>query len=282
MNFAESPEEKIKIELSGKQWELLQKTRPRMDEELGRCVSVAVKRNNVYELYLTEEEVDDLIDHLEGQAEDAPSQRQQDAFYELADFFLDFTGQQEDDLLPGAPPVKNLSKMTGSVYVFRVELVDDTKIWRRIALRGGQTLHDLHNAIFDAFDREEEHLYSFYIPPTEVKSKSVRKFTDFPEFTHPYALEDGLTMMLGMFARAEPPQDAARTAIQTLGLSQKHRFLYLFDFGDEWLHWITVEQTDGKADDNSYPRILDRHGESPAQYGDDGWDEEDDWDDEDL
>jgi hypothetical protein len=34
---------------------------------------------------------------------------------------------------------------------------------RTIQIRGSQTLQDLHEAIFDAFDREEEHLYEFQV-----------------------------------------------------------------------------------------------------------------------
>src|SRR3954447_3837582 len=34
---------------------------------------------------------------------------------------------------------------------------------RTILIRGDQTLEDLHHAIFDAFDREEEHMYEFQL-----------------------------------------------------------------------------------------------------------------------
>src|SRR5207253_7941149 len=36
-------------------------------------------------------------------------------------------------------------------------------ISRTIQIRGDQTLEDLHHAIFEAFDREEEHMYEFQI-----------------------------------------------------------------------------------------------------------------------
>jgi hypothetical protein len=36
-------------------------------------------------------------------------------------------------------------------------------VLRKIEIRGDQTLEDLHIAIFDAFDREEEHLYEYQI-----------------------------------------------------------------------------------------------------------------------
>src|SRR5207253_10644577 len=36
-------------------------------------------------------------------------------------------------------------------------------ICRTIQIRGDQTLKDLHQAIFDAFDREDEHMYEFQV-----------------------------------------------------------------------------------------------------------------------
>ena len=52
-----------------------------------------------------------------------------------------------------------------TLYMFKVALSQQKRIWRRIGIRSDQTLDDLHAAIFDAFDRFDEHLYSFYIPP---------------------------------------------------------------------------------------------------------------------
>ena len=50
------------------------------------------------------------------------------------------------------------------VYIFKVALTDAKRIWRRIAIRGDQTLEKLHETIFEAFDRYDPHLYSFYFP----------------------------------------------------------------------------------------------------------------------
>ena len=66
---------------------------------------------------------------------------------------------------PGALPPAALNR----VYTLDVTLVGgpvaeddiDEEIVRRINILGRQTLHDLHEAIFDAFERWEEHLYEF-------------------------------------------------------------------------------------------------------------------------
>jgi hypothetical protein len=56
-------------------------------------------------------------------------------------------------------------------YVFKVNLKASRRVARTIALRGDQTLDELHEAIFAAFDRFDPHLYSFYFP----KAPSLRR-----------------------------------------------------------------------------------------------------------
>jgi Plasmid pRiA4b ORF-3-like protein len=60
--------------------------------------------------------------------------------------------------------------------------------------------------------------------------------------------------------------DAADTTLRDLGLVVGQRILYLFDFGDEWWHEVTVERIDAAIEKGSYPRLVDQRGESPPQY----------------
>jgi hypothetical protein len=62
--------------------------------------------------------------------------------------------------------------------------------------------------------------------------------------------------------------NAKKTKLSALGLKAKQTFMYLFDFGDEWWHEITVEQTDASDDKERYPRIVEKKGDSPLQYPD--------------
>ena len=147
---------------------------------------------------------------------------------------------------------------TARLYVFKVALKGAKRIWRRIAIRSDQTLDELHEAIFDAFDRYDEHLYSFYLPPLESRGRA--RLRDATEYTHPYAAEEP-----GPFAD-EPIKNAAQTKIADLRLVPGQRFDYLFDFGDSWWHELTVEQTEGEAVAGAYPQIIEARGESPPQY----------------
>ena len=143
------------------------------------------------------------------------------------------------------------------VYIFKVALTGNKRIWRRIAIRGDQTLGKLHDAIFKAFDRYDFHLYSFYFPQPSSRGRARRRGAD--EYTHPFVLEDD------PFAR-EGIQNAEKTKIDSLELEVGQSFDYLFDFGDSWEHVITVEETEAQAEKGIYPRILEKCGESPPQY----------------
>ncbi len=147
-----------------------------------------------------------------------------------------------------------------TVFVFKVALQAQKKIWRRIALRSDQTLEDLHDVIFDAFDRYDEHLYSFYLPPPGSKGR--RAMLAAVEYTSPIMWE-----VPDPFGWNEA-RDASKATIGSLGLEPKRQLRYLFDFGDDWWHEITVEQIDGTPDDGEYPRVVERRGDSPPQYPD--------------
>jgi len=72
-------------------------------------------------------------------------------------------------------------------------------------------------------------------------------------------------------------RDAGDTTISALGLMTGRTLKYLFDFGDEWWHDVTVEQTDGELGPAKYPQVIEKHGASPPQYPEP---EEDDGDEE--
>ncbi len=130
---------------------------------------------------------------------------------------------------------------------------------RTIQIRGNQTLEDLHYAIFDAFDREEEHMYEFQIGgkgPMDPKARS---------YVLPMAMDDP-------FSDRKPAGDVTKTPIGSLGLQLKQPFGYWFDFGDDWRHQIDVVAIDDDAPRGKYPKVIKRVGASPPQYMD--WDEE--------
>ena len=132
-------------------------------------------------------------------------------------------------------------------------------ISRTIQIRGDQTLEELHQAIFAAFDREEEHMYEFQIGGKGPMDPEARRYV-LSMYDHE----------MGHEGRQAGAVD--QTTIGSLGLKVNEAFGYWFDFGDDWWHQIDVIAIEEKAGRGKYPKVIKRVGKSPPQYAD--WDEE--------
>jgi len=141
-------------------------------------------------------------------------------------------------------------------YVFKVSLRHRKGTWRRIAFDGDLTLHDLHEAIFCAFDRDDEHLYSFSFATSATRG---RRFAVEPKYSHPMAAAGAGPSGEGLGG------NATQVSLDSLRLRQGQRFSYLFDFGDHWLHDIVVEAVNAGQRASSVG-VIERRGASPPQY----------------
>ena len=131
---------------------------------------------------------------------------------------------------------------------FKIQIRDIKKppVWRRIVSPGNFTFHDLHNTIQSAFGWWDEHLYQFQRHPFDG-GWTVKEPDD----------EDDNW--------GERPEDARETNvltfIQHMGLE---KFVYVYDFGDSWVHDITVEQIDHDAN-LDHPVCLAGKGACPPE-----------------
>ena len=152
-------------------------------------------------------------------------------------------------------------------YRFRVSIIGIPKLYRVIEASENCTFDDFHDAIFQAFDRYDNHLYSFFI--TRRDSKNMRSIYDAPEITHPQNVED----IMGFGKRR---RSTARTRIGDVDLKEKDVFHYLFDFGDDWWHRIRVENVNETKSKKKHITLIKSVGESPPQYPDydDDYDED--------
>lgn len=137
---------------------------------------------------------------------------------------------------------------------------ENPTVLRTILIKGSQTLGELHYAIFDAFDREDEHMYEFQLGGSGPNDPAATRY--------------GLKSNDGSIGDYDADLiDARTTAINDLNLSKGDVFGYWFDFGDDWWHQIEVVSIRNKAPKgNKYPKVSSREGASPPQYPD--WDEE--------
>lgn len=132
---------------------------------------------------------------------------------------------------------------TEGTYHFKIALAKD--IFRTIAIGAHHTLHNLHEAIQAAYKFDNDHLYAFYMDNERYSDE---------RYESPWSEE-------GPFA------DAVK--IGALNLYVGQQFLYLFDFGDEWLFAITLLTIDTTGAAPKTPKIIDKQGKNPKQYS--GW-----------
>lgn len=126
------------------------------------------------------------------------------------------------------------------------------EISRTIKIQGDQTLEKLHHAVFDAFDRFDNHMYEFQFGkgPNDPKGK---------RYVLPEAFDARERNVAG---------NVAETPIDSLDLKVGQAFGYWFDFGDDWWHQINVAAIDDEVPKGKYPKVVKRVGKSPPQYAD--------------
>ena len=148
----------------------------------------------------------------------------------------------------------------GGAYALKVKFKHAKRIYRTIETLSEQTLEDLHLAIQDALDWDNDHLYSFFLNSQRGDERY--------RFSSPWEEDATLWTDDGV--------------IGELGLTLKHKFLYLFDYGDQHEFEIEVVGIRTQAEPGEYPRVTDSKGDVPAQYwyGDEDDEEGDDQRDE--
>ena len=163
--------------------------------------------------------------------------------------------------LPKSQKPKSVIERAGdALYILEVDLVEgpvtesfvkkNPRIMRIILIKGEQSLQDLHQILFEAFDREEEHMYEFAVGGTGPDDPDCQRY--------------GLAIASGL----DYAGDVTQTTLNDLNLEKGEIFGYTFDFGDHWWHVIEVREVRKKAPKGDYPKITSREGQSPPQYAD--------------
>ena len=128
--------------------------------------------------------------------------------------------------------------MTG-IFQLKIALDGITpKIWRRFLIKDNISFHDLHNIIQLIMGCGNYHLYSFYINKEEIGIPD-------PEF------------------RSELT-NAKKIKLKDK-LSLKQKFGYVYDFGDNWEHILTVEKILDNKDVALFPTCLEGERAGPPE-----------------
>jgi hypothetical protein len=155
-------------------------------------------------------------------------------------FFQPFTELFQNEELQRTLP-RRKRKFVDGRYTFKVSYTGG--IWRKVVLSGKHTMNTLHDMILDAFDFDDDHLYSFFMDGVKWSTDCI---------TSPYD-NDGQPV-------------ATEIQIGEIGLEQGQRFLYLFDYGDEWTFVVEVENIQELDSVPFKPYLMEGKGKAPAQY----------------
>ena len=142
----------------------------------------------------------------------------------------------------GAVPT-GMSRMIEPVARIRVELQDlEPKIWRRVDVPLSSTLAAVNDIIQVSFHWQDYHLYEFV-----VGERVYGVPTDEDEFY------------------GRKTYKAAAIRLKTLVERGVDRFLYVYDFGDNWRHDVVVEGLRDGGEDTEYPVFVDGARRCPPE-----------------
>lgn len=143
--------------------------------------------------------------------------------------------------------MKMVSERELMIWLLKVELlfgIYAENDWKgEIEIESTATLEDLHFAIIEAVNFDNDHLYEFYISRTE-KSRDRQRFDE------------------------ESGEIYNRTLESLYPLEKGRKLFYIFDYGDHWLFKISKSRKkpyDAKPN-TKYPRLLKVVGKTPVQY----------------
>lgn len=144
---------------------------------------------------------------------------------------------------------------SSSAYILRARFVNDKKIVRYIHVLPNSTLYNCAFAIVDAFGFAFDHCFGFYdklnqYQNTSGATKRYELFSDLDE-------EEGI----------EPKCPGTyKTKIKQLWQEVGDTWIFLFDYGDNWLFEVRLEETNPKLQGVNYPHVLNKIGKAPEQY----------------
>lgn len=130
--------------------------------------------------------------------------------------------------------------MKDEVYVFRVKLSWAAGVWREIAILGGQTLHEFHQGILDAFEWYDNDTYRFYMS-TELSDA------------------------VDLYEPDRSQRDTLTTTIDAFDMEEGHEFVYYFSSGERNLFKIRLMSVEDSESGVDYPDVVDERGDSPEQ-----------------
>jgi hypothetical protein len=132
-----------------------------------------------------------------------------------------------------------ITASSDAIATLRIEIkYIEPLIWRRVAVRTSMTLKALHMVIQAAMGWLDCHLWEFTVGDSRYGS---------PDPERPHVKNGEITQLAAILA------------------SGTRKFLYVYDFGDNWEHRIIVEEISNTEADAIYPRFLGGERRCPPE-----------------
>ncbi|EMY33917.1 hypothetical protein D477_012340 [Arthrobacter crystallopoietes BAB-32] len=148
----------------------------------------------------------------------------------------------------GQPPARPASKRKAgtpsSVYQLKIMLSrSKPPIWRRVLVPSDIWLDQLHLVVQRSFDWECYHLHNF-----QVGGRGGRVYAP-----------------VDQDAYGDPPLDEATVALSDVLTGVGRKLEYTYDFGDDWVHVITLEKILPADPEGPLPRCTGGRGRAPME-----------------
>lgn len=153
--------------------------------------------------------------------------------------------------------------------------IENHNIWRRLVVPINTTFTQLHKVLQAAFGWQDYHLHEFFIYGNERQDVSF--------INHPSYSKDGYKAIVNLVSDEEAfdyPNESSIEMIFEKGIKlseyipQYKRLMYVYDFGDNWQHYIEVQKVIDNYDKN-YAVCIDGEENAPPEDvgGEYGYDE---------
>lgn len=133
------------------------------------------------------------------------------------------------------------------VYQLKIA-INDTKplVWRRVLVSNLDSLTDLHFTIQGVFDWMNSHMFEFQV--------------GLERLTTP--------MMMEAMEADRDMGNADSTRLQQVLSEPKSKIRYIYDFGDYWVHSVTLEKELEPVPGEKYPQVIaGKNGAPPEDCG---------------
>jgi Plasmid pRiA4b ORF-3-like protein len=117
------------------------------------------------------------------------------------------------------------------LFQFKIQLkyLINPPVWRQVLVPDHFTFHRFHKVIQAAFGWDNDHLYQF--SPKGYASQPI---------ISPSVPESDMVFFF------EQNQDSNKTKLSDIFTTPKQKYIYIYDFGDDWTHIITLQKILGE------------------------------------